>query len=86
MSKISKNINNLTKFSGEFDRYDTDPRTHEVRVRLVNIKTLDGKAVKESLLISQQDAVDGDLIGNLMIGQKVYFSSEYFNKIIITKY
>jgi hypothetical protein len=86
MSKILENTKNLTKFSGEFDRYDTDPTTHEVRVRLKNIRTLDGELVKESLLITQQDAVDGDLIGNLMIGQKVYFSSEYFNKIIITKY
>jgi len=77
---------NLTKFSGEFDRYNTDPKTHEVRVRLKNIRTLDGELVKERLLISQQDAVDGDLIGNLKPGQKVYFSSEYFNKIIITKY
>lgn len=58
------------KITCEFDRYDAN-RQFEVRVRFKNIKNEKGVLLKKHAWISEKQARDTNLVGNLTFG-KVY--------------
>jgi hypothetical protein len=62
-------------FTGEFDGCDAN-RQFEVRVRFKNIKNEKGILFKKHILISEKQARDTNLIGNLTMDKMYGFTAK----------